>query len=266
MTMAKPSLAQDQTVEEILASIRQAINGDQSRSKSIPLRPLNGAMPPSRSTGTTAEPSHSGTVTPIHGSKAAVAGARTSESPQPAGSPTIADLGEPAAPVESESKDGIDLAIEQALDGLKPAFARADPAVSIAPVQPLATDVRPSGEAPYPPYETAPRVAGPTPVHETSRFAEPRPVRDVTPSLSPSQRATPPLAARSLLSPRTNAAVAASFDDLARVLASHGTRDIDQTVEDLLRPMLKNWLEDNLPPLVERLVREEIERVSRGRR
>jgi cell pole-organizing protein PopZ len=29
--------------------------------------------------------------------------------------------------------------------------------------------------------------------------------------------------------------------------------------------MLRNWLDTNLPPLVERLVREEIERVSRGR-
>ena len=42
-----------------------------------------------------------------------------------------------------------------------------------------------------------------------------------------------------------------------------------QTVEDLmkemLRPMLKAWLDDNLPPLVERLVREEIERVTRCR-
>jgi cell pole-organizing protein PopZ len=29
--------------------------------------------------------------------------------------------------------------------------------------------------------------------------------------------------------------------------------------------MLKNWLDDNLPSMVERLVRAEIERVSRGR-
>ncbi len=33
----------------------------------------------------------------------------------------------------------------------------------------------------------------------------------------------------------------------------------------MLRPMLKSWLDDNLPGLVERLVRAEIERVSRGR-
>ena len=36
-------------------------------------------------------------------------------------------------------------------------------------------------------------------------------------------------------------------------------------MKDMLRPMLKAWLDDNLPPLVERLVRAEIERVARRR-
>ena len=35
---------------------------------------------------------------------------------------------------------------------------------------------------------------------------------------------------------------------------------------EMLRPMLKHWIDDNLPGLVERLVRAEIERVSRGGR
>jgi cell pole-organizing protein PopZ len=34
----------------------------------------------------------------------------------------------------------------------------------------------------------------------------------------------------------------------------------------MLRPMLKKWLDDNLPTIVERLVRVEIERVARGGR
>ena len=37
-------------------------------------------------------------------------------------------------------------------------------------------------------------------------------------------------------------------------------------VMDGLRPMLKEWLDDNLPGIVERLVRAEIERVARGGR
>jgi cell pole-organizing protein PopZ len=72
--------------------------------------------------------------------------------------------------------------------------------------------------------------------------------------------------AAGLLSPRTDAVVSATFDQLASRMLSGGARTVDQLVEDLVRPMLKSWLDTNLPPLVERLVRDEIERVSRGRR
>ena len=41
---------------------------------------------------------------------------------------------------------------------------------------------------------------------------------------------------------------------------------IEDLVKEMLRPMLKSWLDDNLPGLVERIVRAEIERVSRGGR
>jgi cell pole-organizing protein PopZ len=37
-------------------------------------------------------------------------------------------------------------------------------------------------------------------------------------------------------------------------------------VRDMLRPMVKAWLDDNLPPMVERLVRDEIQRIARGRK
>jgi cell pole-organizing protein PopZ len=41
-------------------------------------------------------------------------------------------------------------------------------------------------------------------------------------------------------------------------------RTLEDLVREMLRPMLKVWLDDNLPGMVERLVRAEIERVSRG--
>ncbi|MEJ0096925.1 MAG: DUF2497 domain-containing protein [Bauldia sp.] len=71
---------------------------------------------------------------------------------------------------------------------------------------------------------------------------------------------------RSLLSAQTGANVTASFDDLAKAMMGGNARKLDEVVEELLRPMLKTWLEGNLPQMVERMVREEIERVSRGRR
>ncbi|MGE0338534.1 MAG: PopZ family protein [Xanthobacteraceae bacterium] len=69
-----------------------------------------------------------------------------------------------------------------------------------------------------------------------------------------------------LLSAETNAAVTAAFGTLATTILAENSRSIEDLVRELLRPMLKAWLDDNLPGLVERLVRVEIERVSRGGR
>jgi len=68
-----------------------------------------------------------------------------------------------------------------------------------------------------------------------------------------------------LLSPDAAADASAAFGVLANtILTSSGnSRTLEDLVQDLLRPMLKSWLDVNLPPLVERLVREEIERVAR---
>ncbi len=67
-----------------------------------------------------------------------------------------------------------------------------------------------------------------------------------------------------LLAPEASAAVASAFSSLAHTILNQNARTLDDLVEEMLRPMLKNWLDDNLPGIVERLVRAEIERVSRG--
>lgn len=41
-----------------------------------------------------------------------------------------------------------------------------------------------------------------------------------------------------------------------------GTNTLDGMVRELLRPMLKQWLDDNLPDMVERLVSREIARLG----
>jgi cell pole-organizing protein PopZ len=70
---------------------------------------------------------------------------------------------------------------------------------------------------------------------------------------------------RPLLSRTASVAVDSAFSSLAHTVLSQNARTLDDLVKDMLRPMLKSWLDDNLPSLVERLVRAEIERVSRGR-
>ena len=69
-----------------------------------------------------------------------------------------------------------------------------------------------------------------------------------------------------LLSPEADEAVALSFGALTADLDVRSAELADSMVRDMLRPMVKTWLDDNLPTLVERLVREEIQRVARGRK
>ncbi|WP_439528716.1 PopZ family protein [Pannonibacter sp.] len=68
-----------------------------------------------------------------------------------------------------------------------------------------------------------------------------------------------------LVSGDAGAAVHAAFENLSTTILSANARTLEDLVTDMLRPMLKNWLDQNLPVMVERLVRQEIERVSRRR-
>ena len=69
-----------------------------------------------------------------------------------------------------------------------------------------------------------------------------------------------------LISAATDSAISSAFGSLTHTILSQNARTLDDLVQEMLRPMLKSWLDDNLPALVERLVRAEIERVSRGGR
>jgi len=78
-------------------------------------------------------------------------------------------------------------------------------------------------------------------------------------------RRSPQPDAVSLVSPTTSEAVDTAFNSLAHTVLLQNARTLEDLVRDMLRPMLKSWLDENLPSVVERLVRAEIERVSRGR-
>lgn len=65
-----------------------------------------------------------------------------------------------------------------------------------------------------------------------------------------------------LISSEVNNAVHAAFNALAQTVLVDNSRTLDDVVREMLRPMLKVWLDDNLGGMVERLVRAEIERLS----
>lgn len=81
---------------------------------------------------------------------------------------------------------------------------------------------------------------------------EPAPVAEVVTAVQP------------LISDQTGKQVKAAFGELSEAFAARSKRTLDELAAEMLRPMLQEWLDNNLPLLVEKLVREEIERVARG--
>jgi cell pole-organizing protein PopZ len=102
--------------------------------------------------------------------------------------------------------------------------------------------------------------------------SEPEPAPFVPPQPAPRLPESRPMTALRteledrLLSPATDATVSSAFNSLAGTILSSNARTLEDLVREMLKPMLKSWLDDNLPILVERLVRAEIERVARGGR
>jgi hypothetical protein len=110
------------------------------------------------------------------------------------------------------------------------------------------------------PLEPEPEPEMPVPAMHADELPEYDPLEAARQTLSEQVEMDRPLLSRS-----TSAAVDTAFASLSHTVLSQNARTIDDLVKDMLRPMLKSWLDDNLPSLVERLVRAEIERVSRGR-
>ncbi len=97
------------------------------------------------------------------------------------------------------------------------------------------------------------------------RPAPPQPAPSPVPQAAAPAPVTPP-ASDPLLSSQSSHAVAAAFNSLASTVLTENSRTLEDIVKEMLRPMLKHWLDENLPGMVERIVRAEIERVARGGR
>jgi len=175
-----------------------------------------------------------------------------------------------------------------------PARAAEPPKPAVAPMpRPSPPPAPPIAAAPPPPPPPPPPPAKPLSNEADSLIAaaEPRPpdVYDLTEDMTatpggatgfrtidgesdvvftdlpPAAADPPPAQDDRLLSGSALAAVDSAFNSLAQTVLVHNARTLEDLVREMLRPMLKTWLDDNLPGVVERLVRAEIERVSRGR-
>lgn len=89
--------------------------------------------------------------------------------------------------------------------------------------------------------------------YSTTAQAEPAPVEPQT------AEARPPL-----ISERVERRVSASFNELSEAIAARNQRIFDEKAEEMLSKLLHEWMENNLPTLVERLVRDEIDRITQS--
>ena len=135
--------------------------------------------------------------------------------------------------------------------------------VRLAPLQPGPQIVQPK-EAPPAPEAEPERAQGP----EAPEAAAATVVAWRQPEPSVSSPPEPPAAAEEepLTSLDASRAVTAAFEALSTTVAARSAEIAEGMVREMLRPMLKAWLDENLPSVVERLVRAEIERLARGAR
>jgi cell pole-organizing protein PopZ len=249
--MTQPAKVQEPSMEEILASIRRIIADDEAKPVAEAPRPE-----PPRVVPPAPKPS---AMTDIPPSAIPAAQAAAAKTVVPAPAPP------PPPPPESEpnSQDDID-AMLASLDAatteeeVRPAlpdgdvFELTDEMVVPEP-EPAFQHVEPEDDLEF--AETAPP---PPPERPSLRFDPP--------SYNPPSYDQPATPQPQMLSHHTVSAVESAFNSLANTVLSNNARTLEDLVKEMLRPMLKSWLDDNLPGLVERIVKSEIERVSRGGR
>jgi uncharacterized protein len=139
-----------------------------------------------------------------------------------------------------------------------PVAAQPEPVADVLDLTEAMAAIPPAPPQPASSFRT---IDGESDVVFSDRPPEPEPIRAV----EEARRQFTQTADRSLMSNSTMAAVDSAFSSLAHTVLGNNARTLEDLVKEMLRPMLKSWLDDNLPGLVERLVRAEIERVSRGR-
>ena len=238
--MTQPAKSHEPSMEEILASIRRIIADDDSKPEAQAAAP---APVPER-------PKPPAAAAP----------------PAPPAKPAPPAM-KPAAAAATNNQDDIDAL----LAGFDAAPA---PAPAQTPAPPAAADVLELTEQmAVKDDDLAGTGFEPVQTNDDLEFTEPnpppapppeRPRTNVTPmpSFAEPEPAAPP---SPLMSTSTVTAVNSAFNALAQTVLSNNARTLEDLVKEMLRPMLKGWLDDNLPGLVEKIVRAEIERVSRGR-
>jgi len=255
--MTQPAKAQEPSMEEILASIRRIIADDEAKPPAAE-KPASAAAPAKPEKPAAAPAAKAPVMNDVPPSAIPAAQAAAKPAPPPA-KPAPPAAAPPPAPVVSNSQDDIDAL----LNGLDASTTPEE----IRPPSPELEVFELTDEMavapPEPPRSPQPSFQKVDPQDDVE-FAEAGSARHRQPAFEP-----PPLESgfppQPILSRTTVSAVESAFNTLAHTVLSNNARTLEDLVKEMLRPMLKSWLDDNLPGLVERIVKAEIERVSRGR-
>jgi len=239
-------------MEEILASIRRIIADDEAKPPIAEKAAGSAASAQPEKSGAAAPAAKAPVMNDIPPSAVAASQAAAPKTPPPSVAPAAA-----APPAASNSQDDIDAML-----------AGLDEATSEAEIRPA----QPDGEVFELTDEMALPDAPPSSFHKIDpeddlEFTETAAARAAhrQPAFEPPPFESPAAAPPQMLSRSTVSAVESAFNTLAHTVLSNNARTLEDLVREMLRPMLKSWLDDNLPGLVERIVKAEIERVSRGR-
>jgi cell pole-organizing protein PopZ len=243
--MTQPAKVQEPSMEEILASIRRIIADDEAK----PPADKAAAAPEPARADKPAAPAPKPVMSDIPPSKI------------PAAVPAKATAPPAPAPAAKNDQDDIDALLAGLDETTSPEEIR--PAQPEPEVLELTDDMA-----------VAPPTSAPSAAPASFRKVEPQ---DDIEFIDAARRAAPRAPAyeapafdaaatrQAILSQNTVNSVESAFNALASTVLSNNARTLEDLVKEMLRPMLKAWLDDNLPALVERIVKAEIERVSRGR-
>jgi uncharacterized protein len=265
--MTQPAKVQEPSMEEILASIRRIIADDEAKpaaaEKAAPPAPSPSAPPPSSQPPSSQPPSPSPAAAAAPAKPAPAPAARApvplpaAPAPPKAAAPVAPPPPPAPAPAASNSQDDIDALLNGLDEATTPEEIRPAAAEPDADVLDLTDEMA----LPDPVPQAAFKKVEPPDDLEFTEAAAKAPLRGMAFDMPPpSPMDSPPILSRSTVS-----AVESAFNSLAHTVLSNNARTLEDLVKEMLRPMLKSWLDDNLPGLVERIVKAEIERVSRGR-
>jgi cell pole-organizing protein PopZ len=276
--MSQARGAQEPTMEEILSSIRRIISEDGKRTGEenaepsvpepapvVPLRAMPPAGPPPETDDvlelTEIAPEEPGEPEPL-------------ELVEEAAAPTLAEPAFPSKP-QSQSRPQAQPEAVAPLPKMEPVPV-AEPVPPPAPVPPARAALTPVSEPELEPEPPSPPKFEPEPEPEPiedQAEPEPEPEPELENNLEPLEISVSPsdpdiqprsMARSRLMSEATEIASSAALSVLAQVVqpgrgfTEEGRRMMDQIMRERLEEHLRNWVDTNLPGLVERIVREEI--------